>query len=139
MSEAEDQELRRAEQVLAAKDPLKALDEFRRLDVDEKLVTVFADGAMLRYEVRLVEAVVGEIRRWGRRTVTIMALALAVLIGLAVGNRSIATSIKDCTTPGTACTTRAQAGGQCVVIALENDNRLVHSVDTIPVPKECAP
>jgi hypothetical protein len=138
-----------AESVLDEKDPVKALDAFRSLSTDEKLATVFADGSMLRYEVKLVEDVVSEIRRWGRRTVSGLAIAAVVLIVLAFGNRSIGSQIKDCTTPNTACTDRLRQDGTsgtlCAVVLLQNDNRVVNgfdpdhdgTVDTIPVPQSC--
>jgi len=145
-----------AEKVLGQKDPIRALDAFRELDIEEKLVAVFADGAILRHESRLIEGIVIEFRRWGRRLLVVLAIALATLIGLALGNRQLGVEttrlseqIIECTTPGTECTNRAQSGsGQaCAVLLLQNDNRLVNgydpdadgAVDTIPVPKECQP
>lgn len=143
-----------AESVLDEKDPVKALDAFRSLSMDEKLATVFADGSIMRYEVKLVELVVHEMRHWFRRVMSLLLPVALVVLGigvvlvwLAVGNRNIGKQIQDCTTPGTECTRRAQSGSGCVVLALQNDNRVVNGydpdgdgvVDTIPVPKECQP
>lgn len=145
----------KAEDVLGQSDPLKALDAFRALDLDEKLVSVFAEGAMQRYESSLLEGIVLETRRWGKRVLIAVSGAVAILIGLALSNYLINSSnhvvvqrIEECTTPDTACTNRLRDGGDgtvCAVIVLQNDNRVVNgfdpdhdgTVNTLPVPPTC--
>lgn len=138
---------------LEKRDPKKALDYFRSLPEEDQLTAVFAETSVLRYELRLIEELIGIFRRlfWP------LIAALVLLVGLAVsnylvnrGNHDVIQRVEECTTPGTPCTNRLRDGGGgqlCAVVLLQNDNRIVNhydpgndgTVDTLPVPKGCSP
>lgn len=139
-----------SEQFRFEKDPAKALEYFRALPEEDQLTAVFAETSILRYELRLIEEFIRIFRRlfWPLlAALALLVLLTPLLVALAVGNRSIGQQIQDCTTPDTPCTDRLRddSGTLCVVIALQNDNRLVNAYDPdhdgavnlIPTPRKC--